>query len=135
MAASSAPRGTSAADAPTSAEHRTARPNRAGEPSHTPTVAACPASETTPTGTFTATAADGGGRRATPHVRDSPGTLEARATVTRPVMGEIARPTRLPPVVEASVGDGDGGGHIAPGPRRTGRVCAQGAQAQSAPLT
>eukprot|EP00965_Chrysotila_dentata_P042764 1419746-Pleurochrysis_carterae.AAC.1 len=48
-------------------------------------------------------------------------------------MGKIARPTRLAPVVGASVGDEDGGGHTAPGPRRTGRVCAQGAQAQSAP--
>eukprot|EP00965_Chrysotila_dentata_P090560 2988627-Pleurochrysis_carterae.AAC.1 len=86
VAASSVPRNTSATDAPTSAEHRIA--NRAGEPSHTPTVAARPASEVTPTVTFTTTAADGGGRRATPYARDPPGTLEARATVTRPVMGE-----------------------------------------------
>eukprot|EP00965_Chrysotila_dentata_P033465 1114133-Pleurochrysis_carterae.AAC.1 len=48
-------------------------------------------------------------------------------------MGEVARPTRLAPVVEASVSDEDGGGHTAPGPRRTGRVCAQGAQVQSGP--
>eukprot|EP00965_Chrysotila_dentata_P159932 5282358-Pleurochrysis_carterae.AAC.1 len=80
MAASSAPRDASAADAPTSAEPRATRSNRAGESSRTPTVEAHPASETTPTVTFTTTAADGGGRRATPHVRDPPGTLEARTT-------------------------------------------------------
>eukprot|EP00965_Chrysotila_dentata_P115674 3822557-Pleurochrysis_carterae.AAC.1 len=49
MAASSAPRSANAADVPAPAEHGTSRPNRTGETSHTPTVAARPASEVTPT--------------------------------------------------------------------------------------
>eukprot|EP00965_Chrysotila_dentata_P155398 5133676-Pleurochrysis_carterae.AAC.7 len=48
-------------------------------------------------------------------------------------MGDGARSDRLAPLAEASITDEDSGGHTAPGPRRTGRISAQGAQMQLAP--
>eukprot|EP00965_Chrysotila_dentata_P104430 3448471-Pleurochrysis_carterae.AAC.5 len=135
VGAASAPGSATAASAPRPAEHGASRTDRAGKSSHTPTVPARPAPEVMSRRRchLQLLLSTGGGRRTTPHARDPPSVLEARATVTRPVMGDGARPGRLAPVAEASITDEDSGGHTALGPRRTGRISAQGAQAQSAP--